>query len=93
MTGIEIDPKMPELKELAEQGQRAAPQLQRLQEKGLSVKTGVEVEFFFLQNLIRDNDGMSLEDAHWRISKYCAQAARMHDRVIVACVCLQRWAS
>jgi N-acyl-D-amino-acid deacylase len=38
----------------------------------------------FLSNLVRDNDGMSLEDAHWRISKYCAQAAGMLDRGSIA---------
>jgi len=34
----------------------------------------------FLVNLVRDNDGMSLEEAHWRLSKYPAQAAGMFDR-------------
>ena len=38
----------------------------------------------FLSNLVRDNDGMSLEEAHWRISKYCAQAAGMLDRGSIA---------
>ena len=44
----------------------------------------VEVEFFFLQNLIRDNDAMSLEDAHWRLAKYAATAAGMEDRGSIA---------
>jgi len=38
----------------------------------------------FLANLIRDNDGMSLEDAHWRLSKYAATAAGMIDRGQIA---------
>jgi len=38
----------------------------------------------FLVNLVRDNDGMSLEDAHWRLSKYTANAASMEDRGTIA---------
>jgi len=38
----------------------------------------------FLVNFVRDNDGMSLEDAHWRMSKYAATAAQMHDRGSIA---------
>jgi len=38
----------------------------------------------FLVNLVRDNDGMSLEDAHWRLSKYTATAAAMEDRGQIA---------
>jgi len=38
----------------------------------------------FLVNLVRDNDGMSLEDAHWRLSKYSANAAGMEDRGSIA---------
>ena len=38
----------------------------------------------FLVNFVRDNDGMSLEDAHWRLSKYAAGAAQMHDRGSIA---------
>jgi len=34
----------------------------------------------FLQNLVRENDMMSFEEAHWRLSKYCADAGGMHDR-------------
>merc|ERR1719335_1847682 len=34
----------------------------------------------FLANFVRDNDAMSLEDAHWKLSKYPAQAAGMLDR-------------
>merc|ERR1719408_970178 len=34
----------------------------------------------FLQNLVRENDMMSSEEAHWRLSKYCADAGGMHDR-------------
>jgi len=38
----------------------------------------------FLQNLIRDNDAMSLEDAHWRLAKYAATAVGMEDRGSIA---------
>jgi len=38
----------------------------------------------FLVNLVRDNDGMSLEDAHWRLAKYSATAAGMIDRGSIA---------
>merc|ERR1719408_130120 len=38
----------------------------------------------FLVNLVRDNDGMSLEDAHWRLAKYTATAAGMEDRGSIA---------
>lgn len=34
----------------------------------------------FLANLVRDLDFMSLEEAHWRLSKYPAQAAGILDR-------------
>ena len=38
----------------------------------------------FIANLVRDNDGMSLEDAHWRLSKYAATAAGMEERGQIA---------
>jgi len=38
----------------------------------------------FLVNLVRDNDAMSLEDAHWRLGKYSATAAGMEDRGSIA---------
>merc|ERR1719261_2036037 len=34
----------------------------------------------FLTNLVRDADGMTLEDAHWRLSSYAAKASGMLDR-------------
>lgn len=34
----------------------------------------------FLTNLVRDQDIMSLEQAHWRLSGYSALAAGIHDR-------------
>jgi N-acyl-D-amino-acid deacylase len=38
----------------------------------------------FLANFCRDNDAMSLEDAHWRLAKYPATAAGMLDRGQIA---------
>jgi len=38
----------------------------------------------FLVNLVRDNDAMTLEDAHWRLSKYCANSTGMADRGSIA---------
>merc|ERR1719326_730812 len=38
----------------------------------------------FLAGLVRDSDAMSLEDAHWRLAKYPAQAAGMQDRGSIA---------
>ena len=38
----------------------------------------------FLQELVGENDAMSLEDAHWRLSQYPAQAAGMEDRGPIA---------
>jgi len=38
----------------------------------------------FLVNLVRDNDGMDLESAHWKLSKYAADAAQMVDRGQIA---------
>merc|ERR550514_1270281 len=38
----------------------------------------------FLVNLVRDANAMSLEDAHWKLSKYPAQAAGMLDRGSIA---------
>lgn len=34
----------------------------------------------FLTTLVRDNDVMDLEEAHWRLSAYPAYAAGLHDR-------------
>jgi len=38
----------------------------------------------FLAYFCRDNDAMSLEDAHWRLSKYAATAAGMEERGQIA---------
>merc|ERR1719261_2353789 len=38
----------------------------------------------FLALLVRDNDAMSLEDAHWKLSQYPAQAAGLMDRGSIA---------
>jgi len=38
----------------------------------------------FLQELVREEDAMSLEDAHWRLSQYPAQASGMEDRGSIA---------
>ncbi len=38
----------------------------------------------FLAVLVRDQGMMSLEDAHWKLSKYSAHAAGMQDRGALA---------
>jgi len=38
----------------------------------------------YIAALVRDNDGMTLEDAHWKISGYAAKAAGMQDRGTIA---------
>merc|ERR1719456_1903194 len=38
----------------------------------------------FLTWLVREHEGMSLEDAHWRLAKYPAQAAGLVDRGSIA---------
>lgn len=38
----------------------------------------------FLSKWVRDEQIMSLEDAHWRLSAYTAQAAGLHDRGFIA---------
>merc|ERR1719456_914730 len=46
--------------------------------------TGAEFTTEFLFGLVRDNDVMSLEDAHWKLSKYPALASGMLDRGSIA---------
>ena len=70
MTGIEIDPKMPELKELADDLRKQSDEL---------FVTGTD------QMMKKNWAHGALPWRHWRPA--------VPIRLIVACVCLQRWAS